>query len=914
MSRVFNLRTIILFTLFLIGFKQKCFAQCKNDLFNTTYIQQGGRTFSEMVALPSNSIILGGSTSQGLNLIKINPNGDTVFSKFILPISQQTPGTSARTTLFYNNTLLNIQLGTLIHTDTNANVLTTKQLHIDAPGGGGLNLNRVCALPDGDFIILANNDSGYILARASGNFKTIHWSKFIKMQITSAFSIILDGDKVIVVGGYTNSVSSPFYTPYIASFDIVYGNLIRSTGFDGIPGYSTRINQIIKTGDNYIAEISHFKNNFFDPTDLKYFLRLDTAFNIISAKRLLSIRTDLNTALPSTYQLLADFDGAYYINSSANASFTPLIITRVGFEDDIKWNTNIISIPIGFGDIKATNEGLIVSSVSVYNNVQTNKTETSLAFAKVGFNGIGLNCFSTIQINNVLKDTTYSRKNLPSVHEIRDYGVVWVDVNYSTPTIPTTLSRKCISSNSCNSIDLIGTLKVCNSNPITYTGRRNTGCFNRVDWEISPKTGIKSSILTDSTISLKFIESGRYMVVAKLLTSCGILSDTIYVDASLSNVNLGNDTTLCPGQILKLETGGLFDSYNWQDGSNNSFYNATQPGKYWVTVNNNACNITYSDTILIDRGKEYQFPARNKTEICIGQTAELISETGFKTYQWSPNYNITNLNTFKTTVNPTTDTLYTVLLTDAQGCSGVDSFRIRVNSYPDFLFPPDTLLCDNNTLHINVDQSNPAATYLWQNGSTSSNFLVSQPGNYQVTVNINGCSTSKKNVISYNLSPSVNLGKDSVKCNEDVIVFDISFPNASYLWQDGKTSPFYQIQNAGIYFCSVETGCGVARDTIIIKNEVCECLVDAPNVFSPNGDGIHDIFNVFTKCRPVEFLLQIFNRNGQVIFTSNTLAIGWDGKYQNKPAPIGTYYYLIKIRGASEGVARQKSGGITLIR
>ncbi|TDO23630.1 gliding motility-associated C-terminal domain-containing protein [Sediminibacterium goheungense] len=905
---------IVIFTCYLFSITcSTTIAQCKNDLFNVSYTQTGGRTFSELVALPSNRIILGGSTSSGLNLIKIDTNGDTIFSRFISPIFSTVPGTSSRSELHPNNTLFNIHLGSLIHTDTNANVLAIKQLVTGNSIIDRLDMTKLGMLQNGDLIIVGKTSSGYFLIRSSSDLKTIYWSKHIKMQSTNALTLMIDEDKILVTGYYNDGSFSGLDAPYLASFDASNGRLIRSSGFDRVPGYSTRINQIIKTGNDYVLEIYHLQKNF-DPTDLKFILRLDSSFNILSTKRVKTIFVDRNEENSSSNRLLADRDGAYYMNSRPNGSFLPTIVARVGPDDQLKWSSNLISSLIGFGDLKQTSEGIIIAATSVYNNVVLNRTETGISFAKVSFSGYTFNCFSPVKVNTVLVDTTYTKNNLPVNHDIRDSVVSWIDITYVNPNIQTTLARKCTLPGACDSLNLVGNTKVCNSNPVTYTGKRNANCFNRVDWEIIPGNGVTSKILTDSTISLIFFKSGRYLLVSRLVTSCGILYDSIHIDASVNNLNLGNDTTLCPGQTIRLNAGNFFDTYSWQNGSSDSFFIANRPGKYWVAITNGACNLTSTDTIIIAEGKIYQFPTRTQIEICLGQSADLIAESGFKTYQWTPGYYTSNQSRQIITVNPVLDTFYTVVVTDEQGCSGKDTFTIKVKPYPDFSFPADTLLCDNATLLLNVGQPNPGTTYLWQDGSTTSSFTISKAGSYDVTVNMNGCSTKKNGTVRYQLTPSLYLGRDSIKCIEHTITLDVSFPDANYLWQDGKTTPLYQIQNAGLYHCTITNGCGIVKDTLIIQNEICECSIEAPNIFSPNGDGIHDFFNISTKCQPAYYSLFIYNRNGQVIFFSNSHTKLWNGTYQGKPVPIGTYYYLIKVRGVSETVPKQKSGSITLIR
>ncbi|HEX6915419.1 MAG TPA: gliding motility-associated C-terminal domain-containing protein, partial [Chitinophagaceae bacterium] len=82
------------------------------------------------------------------------------------------------------------------------------------------------------------------------------------------------------------------------------------------------------------------------------------------------------------------------------------------------------------------------------------------------------------------------------------------------------------------------------------------------------------------------------------------------------------------------------------------------------------------------------------------------------------------------------------------------------------------------------------------------------------------------------------------------------------------------------------------------------------NAFSPNGDGINDRWNLpfldqFATCR-----VQIFNRQGQLVFTSVGYSTPWDGTIAGRTAPVGTYYYIIDLRNGE----RPLTGSITILR
>jgi gliding motility-associated-like protein len=104
-------------------------------------------------------------------------------------------------------------------------------------------------------------------------------------------------------------------------------------------------------------------------------------------------------------------------------------------------------------------------------------------------------------------------------------------------------------------------------------------------------------------------------------------------------------------------------------------------------------------------------------------------------------------------------------------------------------------------------------------------------------------------------------------------------------------------------FCS-------STDSITIK--VSESAIDAPNVFTPNGDGINDEFRVAYKSI-VEFQAIIYNRWGTKMYEWTDIQKGWDGTKNGRPVPEGPYFYVIRARG-SDGLVYNLKGDINLLR
>lgn len=112
--------------------------------------------------------------------------------------------------------------------------------------------------------------------------------------------------------------------------------------------------------------------------------------------------------------------------------------------------------------------------------------------------------------------------------------------------------------------------------------------------------------------------------------------------------------------------------------------------------------------------------------------------------------------------------------------------------------------------------------------------------------------------------------------------------------------------------CDAE-GNDTAWVRIAIKCDVNDTCCDIPNAFSPNGDGINDIFRIRCSCVLEEFYLIIYNRWGNKVFESRDVNIGWDGKYKNKIDQVEAYGYYLEYRSACGTKKVTKKGNVTLI-
>ena len=233
----------------------------------------------------------------------------------------------------------------------------------------------------------------------------------------------------------------------------------------------------------------------------------------------------------------------------------------------------------------------------------------------------------------------------------------------------------------------------------------------------------------------------------------------------------------------------------------------------------------------------------------------------------------------------------------------------------------DTMGCVGSQLLL--DAGSPGATYLWEDNSTYETRYVTSPGAYWVSVNDAGCVNIDTIYCSFYNSPQVYLPKDTTVCLPDpikllpIVLQPNSLPN-SYTWQDGSTQPNYQISKSGLYTLNTSNSCGSILDSVRVDFQNCNCNFYVPNGFTPNDDGINDVFAPKYICGfngvVTNYQLRIFNRWGQLMFFSESPHAYWDGKYKGQLQPVGSYVWELEYNDNNIGKLVNISGVVLLIR
>lgn len=193
----------------------------------------------------------------------------------------------------------------------------------------------------------------------------------------------------------------------------------------------------------------------------------------------------------------------------------------------------------------------------------------------------------------------------------------------------------------------------------------------------------------------------------------------------------------------------------------------------------------------------------------------------------------------------------------------------------------DLVLCPGQPLPF-VLTDTPNTQYKWQDGSTSSRYTVTKPGTYWVNATTGTTTFSDTVRVNY-LSP-ISLPADTVLCRGETLTLAPAYAPKNFVWNDGSQDSTLTVLQSGQYWVEVVSAYCTLRDTINVQ--VLDCPGAVPNVFTPNGDGINDVFQI-DNIELLAWRLEIYNRWGRRVYESDAYRNDWRGE----GLPAGVYYY-----------------------
>jgi gliding motility-associated-like protein len=404
---------------------------------------------------------------------------------------------------------------------------------------------------------------------------------------------------------------------------------------------------------------------------------------------------------------------------------------------------------------------------------------------------------------------------------------------------------------------------------------------------------------------------------------------TITISPTNPAVCLGHSTTITA-------SGG--NSYTWSGGLGTGASQTVSPTTqttYTVTgTDGNSCLGTASVTVDINDSLTVSVTPSNAS-ICEGDDILLTANSNGVNPQFIWSSGQTSASVVQ---SPTTTTQYDVTATDNLGCTGVAHATVTVNQAPyvDFEGMPLSGCTPISVSFINLSDSG-AVHWNFGDGNSSNlnnpSHTYTNSGNYSVTLTVSngGCENSLTlpGYVQARPNPIAGFHPSSTMLSEGsstVFFSDESIGATSWYWDFGSNTangwstqqnPEYTYGDNGIYivwqYVENQWGCRDSTSREIIVNSIATLYI--PNAFSPNGDGINDLFMPFGEnVFPDKYQMIILDRWGKQLFQTDNINTPWDGKAHAEGDVVkeGVYVYVIRI--TINGVEKVYEGTVLLIK
>lgn len=323
--------------------------------------------------------------------------------------------------------------------------------------------------------------------------------------------------------------------------------------------------------------------------------------------------------------------------------------------------------------------------------------------------------------------------------------------------------------------------------------------------------GIYSWNTSEETNEIFVFEPGIYTLMIE--GDCNSIVDSLEV-FDLGNIptfDLGPNLTFCAGDSLTLSASiDENTSIIWSNGSQETEITIYDEGNY-LAIATNECGSSIDSISISLNGELPDFEVDQNIDLCFGDSLVLDVGANTANVSWSTG---------------STDTVevfnnegdYFVVLSNS--CD-IDSLFFEIESIPvveSLNLPNDTLLCDVESILLDLQIDNDEVDVEWNNGEVTSAILGEEDGIYSVEVSNECFSILDSVVLQFDITPQlIDLGMNDTICTDEEIFLDgFIGDDITYEWQDGSSSPTYTVSSTGTYFLNASTACGLQSDSIEI--------------------------------------------------------------------------------------------------
>ena len=396
--------------------------------------------------------------------------------------------------------------------------------------------------------------------------------------------------------------------------------------------------------------------------------------------------------------------------------------------------------------------------------------------------------------------STGATTNCITVNATGNYAVTITDAN------------GCMSS--CSKTVTVNPLPICSitgNSPICQ-GQSTQLCVPAGSASYAWSTGATTNCITVNA-------SGTYSVTITDANGCmSNCSKTVVVNP-VPDCTITGNSPICQGQSTQLCVAAGSASYLWSTGATTNCITVNASGTYSVTITDaNGCSSNCSKQVTVNPLPDCTITGNGA--LCTGQSTQLCAPAGAASYLWS-----TGATTNCITVNQTG--LYSVTVTNSNGCSSICSKQVIVSQQPTCLITGNGSLCPGQSTQLCVPAG--AASYMWSTGATTNCITVSLAGTYSVTVtDVSGCVSICSKIVTVNQQPTCLItGGGSICQGQSTQLCVPASGTATYMWSTGATTNCITVSIAGTYSVTVTEGGGCMSicSTTVIVNPLPDCTI-----------------------------------------------------------------------------------------
>jgi gliding motility-associated-like protein len=314
-----------------------------------------------------------------------------------------------------------------------------------------------------------------------------------------------------------------------------------------------------------------------------------------------------------------------------------------------------------------------------------------------------------------------------------------------------------------------------------------------------------------NTQSIQVNTGGNYSVVVSLSSGCTAEAQISISENDNLQPTIDGDLSFCGGGSTMLTASPGF-TYEWSNNMNTQSITVSNTGQYSVIITD-ATGCTGTTTVDVEEYANPEPGISGSTTFCTGSFATLDAGSGYSSYLWSNGASTQ-------TVEVNTQNNYSVMVTDANGCTGETQIQVIESTSLSPAISGNLLLCDGEITTLNVGAG--FDTYNWSTGATTPSITTDVAGDYSVTVSDgSGCTGEGTVALTVNSNPSVTISGAAMFCGDENTLLDAGTGYADYLWTNGTTDQNILATTSGSYGITVtdNNGCTAEYSLTVTQNQ-----------------------------------------------------------------------------------------------